>query len=99
MSAVKVTRKRWPKGAWMKLRSTEMMRLLMQQNGLSLRLLGEDAHVHWTFIHQLLKGTKTTCTPRVAEAIARALRVPLEVLFEPKLPTAASQTASKKVAA
>lgn len=83
----------------MKLRNPDMLRMLMTDQGLSYRDVHEITGIHWTFIHQLAKGNKTTCTPRRAEILARALRVDVTVLFEPKLPTATSETDTRSKAA
>jgi len=92
-------RKRWPKGAWMKLTSAATLKALMDQKHFTGERLGRYAGCSRSFICQLRNGTKSTCTPKLATAIAEALQVPLEILFVPNLPSIAGQNTKKQVAA
>lgn len=74
--------RRWPKGTWMKLRSAATLRALMEQESLSLAELGRAAGCSKGFISHLLAARRKTCTPVLAQRIAKTLRVPLEVLFD-----------------
>lgn len=95
-------KKRWPKGTWMKLTSGKILRGCMDTKGLSnaelaMAVLKDNGDpVGRTFISALVNGRRTSCTPRVAEGIARRLDVPLEVLFVPK--TSATSGQIKKAA-
>lgn len=89
-------RKRWPKGTWMRLRSGRLLRELMNTKGLSNQDVGMAAGVYRTFISALVNEARTSCTPEVADRIARRLDVPTELLFEPK--TSAGSGRNKKVA-
>lgn len=73
--------RRWPKGSWMKLTSAATLRALMDQRGFSMSRLGRYAGCSKSFIAHLCSGRKTTCTPQLAERIAEALEVPLDILF------------------
>lgn len=69
----------------MRLRSPDTMRALMAQYNMSLGLLADYAGCSKGFISHLLAGRRSSCTPLLAERIARSLHVPVEVLFEPKM--------------
>lgn len=81
---MKPSRRRWPKGTWMKLTSGAVLRALMTTKHLSNEDVGRHAGVNRTFISALVNGRRSSCTPRVAELIAERLEVPLEVLFVPR---------------
>jgi transcriptional regulator with XRE-family HTH domain len=102
MEQNRTSRTRWPTGTWMRLISTDTLRALMAQKGVSLQDLADAARVSKGFISHLTAGRKKTMTPRVADAIARRLDVPLTVLFMPSVSPPSSGTvnhAGKKVAA
>lgn len=75
-------RRRSPKGTWMKLRSAEVLRAFMKQKNFSMQRLATYSGCSKSFIGFLANGDKTSCTEPLAVNIARALDVPLEVLFE-----------------
>lgn len=79
-------KRRWPKGAWMKLASSRTMAALMEQKGMSLGTLARHAGCSKGFISHLLAGRRSTCTGALGERIAEALDVPHEVLFVASLP-------------
>ena len=81
----RITRTRWPRGTWMKLTSSDTLRALMAQKDVSLSDLAASAQVSRGFISHLRAGRKNTCTPRVADAIARRLDLPIEILFVPSI--------------
>jgi antitoxin component HigA of HigAB toxin-antitoxin module len=83
----------------MKLRSPETMRALMNQYNMSLGLLADYASCSKGFISHLLSGRRSSCTPILAERIARSLHVPVEVLFEPKMSTSSTPVDKNKVVA
>lgn len=80
-------RKRWPKGTWMRLRSPDTLRALMNQDNFSLGRLAIYSSCSKGFISHLLSGRRSSCTPKLAGRIAEALNVPLEVLFDVRLST------------
>ncbi|WP_367576186.1 helix-turn-helix domain-containing protein [Mycobacteroides abscessus] len=80
-------RNRWPKGTWMKLRSADTLRALMEQDKFSLGRLARYAGCSKGFISHLLSGRRSSCTPELAERIAEALHVPIAVIFDPKMST------------
>ena len=86
-----ISKKRWPKGVWMKLHSPEGMAELMQSKDFSGARLARYAGCSRQFISLLLKGEKKTCTPKLATNIAEALGVPLSLLFVPSLSSSADQ--------
>lgn len=89
--------KRWPKGTWMQLTSGKILRGLMDAKGLSnadvaMTVRKENGEpIGRTFVSALVNGRRKSCTPKVAEGIARRLEVPLEVLFVPKASAASGQ--------
>lgn len=86
--------KRWPKGTWMKLRSADTLRALMEQDDFSLGRLARYADCSKGFISHLLAGRRSSCTPELASRIAEALGVPLTVLFDAKMTTSGTQNGS-----
>lgn len=66
----------------MRLRSTDVLRALMQQKSFSMSRLARYAGCSKAMIGYLCKGTKATCSEPLARAIAEALDVPWEVLFD-----------------
>jgi transcriptional regulator with XRE-family HTH domain len=77
------SRRRWPKGTWMRLTSPDTLRALMAQRGLSYETLARYAGCSKSFVSHLTSGRKNTCTPQLAERIAEALQVPLAIIFVP----------------
>ncbi|WP_426566422.1 helix-turn-helix domain-containing protein [Angustibacter sp. McL0619] len=71
----------------MKLKSAGLMRELMGPGACNLSLgeLAEMSHCHKSFVSHLLSGRRSSCTPELAERIARSLRVPVTVLFDARL--------------
>ena len=81
MNATRHSRRRWPKGTWMKLTSPDTLRALIAQRGFSYERLARYSGVSKSFVSHLTAGRKSTCKPETAENIAEALDVPLEILF------------------
>lgn len=69
----------------MRLISEDRLRRQMTAVGVSYQDLADSARVSKGFISHLVKARKKTCTPRVAEAIARRLGVDMELLFVPSV--------------
>ena len=93
------TRKRWAKGTWMRLASSDTLRALMKQKGFSHRRLARYCGLAGPgMIDHLVSGRRTSCTPLLAERISEALDVPLTVLFVPKTPSV-NTSSDKPVAA
>lgn len=69
----------------MRLISEERLARQMHATGVSYQELADAARVSKGFISHLVKGRKKTCTPRVAEAIARRLGIDTEILFVPSI--------------
>ena len=69
----------------MRLTSPATLRALMAQRGYSLARLARYAGCSKGFISHLLAERKNTCTPTLAQLIAEALDVPLEILFVPSV--------------
>jgi len=82
----------------MKLTSAATMRALMDQRDFSLGRLARYAGCSKGFISHLLAGRRSTCTPQLAERIAEALQVPVEIIFMPSVSSTGAQT-GKQVAA
>ena len=88
--------KTYPKGAWMRLTSPEMLRATMDRRNFSMARLARYAGCSKSMIGHLCSGHKTTCTPSLAIRIAEALDVPTELLFVPSLTTSRSQNISMR---
>lgn len=73
--------RRWPKGTWMRLQSADTLKALMAQRDISMGRLARYAGCSKSFISHLTAERKSTCSPALAERIAEALEVPLELLF------------------
>lgn len=88
----KVTRlkHRWPKGTWMRLKSADTLRALMDQDGFSHGRLARYAGCSKGFISHLLAGRRSSCTPELGARIAEALDVPVRVLFDVHKSTSSS---------
>lgn len=69
----------------MRLRSSETLRALMNQDEFSLGRLARYADCSKGFISHLLSERRTSCSPELAERISEALHVPVEVLFDLKM--------------
>lgn len=82
------TRRRYPKGTWMRLHSKERLRAFVgpePDKKISQRRLSRYVGVHESFINHLTSGRRSSCTPMVAQRIAEAVGVPLEILFVPEM--------------
>ena len=96
---MKAQHKRWPKGTWMRLTSGKILRGLMDAKHLSNADVALSAGVGRTFISALVNDRRSSCTPRVASAIAARLEVPLEVLFVPRVSATSGRNAKQKIGA
>ena len=99
-----MTRRRWPKGTWMRLRNPDLLRAFLgdKKDGkkMSQRELADFVDCHPSMINHLTSGRAASCTPELAERIAKVLGVPLDVLFEARKASASStRTARQKVPA
>lgn len=65
----------------MQLSSPDMLAATIRRRGLSLADLARQCGCSKSMVGHLTTGHKTTCTPDLAERIADALDVPLELLF------------------
>lgn len=91
-------RRKSSKGTWMKLRSKEVLVAFMKQKDFSVQRLATYAGCSKSFIGFLRTGDKTSCTEALAKEIARALDVPLEVLFERKASAPSGRNTQRKAA-
>lgn len=92
--------RRWPKGSWMRLISRDTLKALMAQKDFSRRRLARYCGLPGSgMIDHLVDGRKTSCTPQLAERIAEALDVPLDLLFAASLPTGERHTAVREATA
>lgn len=91
-------KRRWPKGTWMRLTSKETLKALMQQRGFSLDRMARYAGCSKGMVSHLTAGRKKTCSAELAENIAEALGVPLEILFVPSVSSQEGQS-DKRVGA
>ena len=94
------TKKRYPKGTWMRLTSAEMLRATMARRSFSMARLARYAGCSKSMVGHLASGHKATCTPELAVRIAEALDVPTELLFVPSASTSRSHNINtRKVSA
>ena len=68
---------------WVRLTSNIALGQYMTYQGQTNRSLALKAGVSTSMVALLRSGRRTSCTPRVASAIERALSVPPNVLFTP----------------
>lgn len=93
--------RRWPKGTWMRLVSSERLRSFVgpePDKKMSQRKLARYTSTHPSFINHLTAGRRRSCEPRTAELIAEALDVPLDVLFVPESASNSSSSDKEQVA-
>lgn len=90
---------KWPKGAWMKLKSSDTLRALMNQDDFSLGRLARYAGCSKGFISHLLAGRRSSCTTDLGERIAEALGVPIEILFAVSKSPSGTTIVKQKVSA
>lgn len=83
----------------MRLRSGALLRELMNTKGLSNADVALSAKCGRTWISALVNERRTSCSPDLAERIAKRLEVPLEVLFVPKVSADSGRNDKRKVAA
>lgn len=83
----------------MRLANPATLAALMEQRSMSMGTLARYADCSKGFISHLVAGRRRTCTPPLAERIAEALSVPLEVLFVPSVASTERQTAKQRVPA
>ena len=83
----------------MRLTSNDTLRAVMRQKGFSGARLGRYAGCSSSFIAQLGRGEKKTCTPQLAIKIVEALGVDLDLLFVANLPSIERQSAKQGRAA
>ena len=96
---VALNRRRWPKGTYRRLKSSETLREFVgPEDGkkMSGRTLARYAGVHPSFISHLLAGRRKTCTPVIASRIAGALEVPMTILFDPTVTPSKQQIEARE---
>lgn len=77
-------RRRYPKGTWMRLKSTEILIAFMNAKDFSTGRLATYAQCSRSMIGHLRSGHKKSCSPELADRIAEALGVPTIALFDEK---------------
>jgi transcriptional regulator with XRE-family HTH domain len=65
----------------MQVQNKDFLKATIQQRNLSYADVAEMADCHKSMIGQLASGHRTSCTPELAERIARCLGVPRGLLF------------------
>jgi plasmid maintenance system antidote protein VapI len=80
----------------MRLTSGKILRGLMDQRQVSNEDVARAAGVGRTFISALVNERRTSCTPAVADRIARYLQVPLEIIFVPKTSTTSGSSSQRE---
>ncbi len=94
--------KRYPKGTWMRLHSTERLRAFVgpePDKKISQRRLARHVGVHESFINHLTSGRRNSCSTKVGQRIAEAVGVPVEILFVVEAPSNGQADAKQKVKA
>ena len=86
MTLHRYRRARWPKGTWMRLISGERLGRLIAKKGLSYAQFAEQVPCSKSMVGHLVTETRRSCTPELAEKIARRLETELDVLFVPSMP-------------
>lgn len=84
-------KRRWPKGTWMRLTSPDTLKALMAQRQFSLDRMARYAGCSKGMVSHLTSGRKRSCSAQLAENIAEALEVPLEILFVPQVVTSSAR--------
>jgi len=93
--------RRRPKGAWMRLRSADLLKAVVgpeREKKMSARQLARAAGTHPSFINHLTSGRSSSCTPKVAHRISDALGVPTDFLFEERVSTTERETGKRGAA-
>lgn len=80
-------RTRYPAGTWMQVANKDGLVREMQRKGFSLARMARYAGCHKSAIGHLMTGRNKTCTPALAQNIAEALDLDVELLFVPQLST------------
>lgn len=70
-----------------KLISAQALRSYMEFRDLTIRALAERVGCSHSTIGFLVAGSRETCKPATAKAIAKALNCPVEALFVPRIST------------
>ena len=101
-----IPRRRWPKGAWMRLVSRERLVAFVgfdkdnprvnATKKMSNRELALRANVSNGFIDHLTSGRRSSCKPETARRIAEALEVPIDVLFVVHVPSTSTTGAKRQ---
>lgn len=74
-------RRRSAKGKWMKLIDAGILAAHMKHRDMNQARLARYVGCSRQFVHQLLAGERTSCTPKLAESIEEVLNVPPGALF------------------
>lgn len=98
MSTAKVTRPRWPKGAWMKPKC-QIIHAMLQNSPHSYKAVAGYLGCSKQMVGHLAKDPRKTCSPALASKLAVFLGVPVEAIFDVHVPTAASQNVQVRRAA
>ncbi|MGZ9830198.1 helix-turn-helix domain-containing protein [Tsukamurella ocularis] len=80
---IATTRRRKSKGAWMRVRDTDLLVRYMTNADFSQARLARYCGCSRQFIHLLVTGQRTTCTKQIGELIEEALSVLPGTLFVP----------------
>lgn len=80
----------------MRLRKPELLAEYMAASDFTQARLGRYAGCSRQFVHLLLAGERTTCTPEIAKRIEEAVRVLPGTLFDPYVSPAGKHAESSK---
>lgn len=94
------TRRKRPKGTWMRLRDSKLLVAYMEHADMSQARLARHAETKRQYIHMLATGERRSCGQKIARLIEEALNVLPGTLFvEEKSPTSKPTVNRKKTAA
>lgn len=93
---------RWPEGTWMRLISGDRLRKAIERKGLTYQEFADQVPCSKSMVGHLCTETRRSCTPQLAEAIARRLDADIDYFFVPSVPLDKGQLTkqhTRKVAA
>lgn len=66
-----------------RVRDAALLRQLLRSQGLTVRDAASEAGCSKSYVSALANGTRTACSPYLADRLARTLGVRVDVLFDP----------------
>lgn len=96
--------RRWPRGTYMRVIPERLAAFVGDtrkepDKKMSQRELSRRSGLSDSAIYQMVSGRQRTCTTDTAKRIAEVLGVPVEILFDPVVPSAARRSVKQDKAA